>query len=76
MVSGDQYTDILNHLCSVLDPPLRENDSMSLGTIVGTSLAASVVFVLACGFVVWYFARKRYKRYCVSMVTVVYDSTL
>ena len=76
MVLGDKYTEILNRLCSVSDPPFRKNDSMSIGTIVGTSLAASVVFVLACGFVVWYFARKRYKRYCVSVVTVFYDSTL
>ncbi|KAL9987226.1 hypothetical protein ACROYT_G001497 [Oculina patagonica] len=45
------------------NPPIRETDSMPLGTVLGASLAASLVFVLACGFVVWYFARKRYKRY-------------
>ncbi|CAH3033119.1 unnamed protein product [Pocillopora meandrina] len=44
-------------------PPIGEKDALSLGTIVGASLAASVVFVLACGFVVWYIARQRYKRY-------------
>nr|XP_058940896.1 putative insulin-like peptide receptor [Pocillopora verrucosa] len=44
-------------------PPIGEKEALSLGTIVGASLAASVVFVLACGFVVWYIARQRYKRY-------------
>lgn len=45
------------------DTPIGEKDALSLGNIVGASLAASVVFVLACGFVVWYIARQRYKRY-------------
>lgn len=49
-------------LCFVAVPPIGEKDALSLGTIVGASLAASVVFVLACGFVVWYIARQRYKR--------------
>lgn len=42
--------------------PGEETDTLPLGTVVGSSLAASVVFVLACGFLVWYIARKRYKR--------------
>lgn len=34
---------------------------MDVGVIVGASLAACSVIILACGLVVWYIARKRYK---------------
>lgn len=44
-------------------PPVEETDTLPVGTVVGSSLAASVVFVLACGFLIWYISRKRYKRY-------------
>lgn len=41
------------------ETPAVENE---LGPILGSSLAACLVFVLACGFLVWYISRKRYKR--------------
>lgn len=44
------------------DPPPTEKEPL-LGAILGSSLAASLAFVLACGFLVWYISRKVYKRY-------------
>lgn len=39
-----------------------ETEALAVGTVVGASLASCAVFVLACGFLIWYFARKRYER--------------
>ena len=38
----------------------RVTQRMDVGVIVGASLAAIVVIVLACGLVIWYITRKKY----------------
>lgn len=49
-------------ILNISESPRDETEALAVGTVVGASLASCAVFVLACGFLIWYFARKRYER--------------
>ena len=49
-------------ILNISESPRDEAEALAVGTVVGASLASCAVFVLACGFLIWYFARKRYER--------------
>ena len=49
-------------ILNISENPRDETEALAVGTVVGASLASCAVFVLACGFLIWYFARKRYER--------------